>query len=315
MLAIVPRRRQQRNAAGERLEHADRRNAGQNLRVETARHMDRCKVVGEHFRSRRIGQPTVVARAKLLHLLLRSIGIANAMDVERQMRVLRRFQQIVDKLRAALAVTPVADPDQALAVVLRHRWMKAPNVGGFVPDEHAIAPAPAVVNVGERRSERQNPVIGIKIVGAHLVGSGDCAVVGIVEQQSETTAARAQPPECRDQFRIIPFVDDDEVRAPSLRRAFFRAAVGAGAEFRISGSEGAQPLFAMVLEKIGKAPRTFGLEHTNVVPARNKVAENAAQEMRIPVVPARAQRMGEIDDPHAAPAILSGSDADVARRA
>ena len=39
--AIVPRRRDQRHAAGERLEHADRRDAGQHPRIGPARHVDR----------------------------------------------------------------------------------------------------------------------------------------------------------------------------------------------------------------------------------------------------------------------------------
>jgi hypothetical protein len=63
----------------------------------------------------------------------------------------------------------------------------------------------------------------------------------------------------------------------------------------------------MILEQIGKAPGPFGLIGLNVVAARNQLAQHAADEMGVAVVPARTQRMREIDDPHAAPANLIGT--------
>ena len=78
--------------------------------------------------------------------------------------------------------------------------------------------------------------------------SGNGAVVRIVEQQSETPTARTQPPHCRDKFGIIPFVDDDKVRAPCLRGAFLGPPVCARSELGIGFAEGREPGLAMVLD-------------------------------------------------------------------
>ena len=65
----------------------------------------------------------------------------------------------------------------------------------------------------------------------------------------------------------------------------------------------------MVPQQIVEAPRAVRLEHPNVVPARDQLAQHAAQKMGIAVVPAGPQRVGEIDDLHAAPAIVCDADA------
>ena len=53
-------------------------------------------------------------------------------------------------------------------------------------------------------------------------------------------------------------------------------------------------------EITGQAIRDLGIKRSDVVAARFQLAQHASQEMRVAVVPAAAQGMREVDDPHAA---------------
>src|SRR3954447_26976676 len=106
---------------------------------------------------------------------------------------------------------------------------------------------------------------------AHVLWRGNGAVVRVVEQQDETPTARAQPTNGRNQFRIIPFVDNDEIGAPRLRGALFGARISARAELRIGASERVERLLAMILDQVHEAPRTLRLEHSNVMPALDQL--------------------------------------------
>ena len=55
----------------------------------------------------------------------------------------------------------------------------------------------------------------------------------------------------------------------------------------------------MIGEQVLQAPGRLRLEHPDVVAAPHQLAQHAAQEVGVAVVPARLQRMGEIDDLHA----------------
>ncbi len=79
-----PRRADQRDAAGQRLEHADRRDAGQLLGVEAPRHVHGGEMTGEDLRRGGVGEPAAVARAVALAAAPAPLGVAHAVDVERQ---------------------------------------------------------------------------------------------------------------------------------------------------------------------------------------------------------------------------------------
>ena len=103
----------------------------------------------EHLRRARIGDPAAVAGAVAPQHGQRLGRIADAVDVEREARFARRREQEVLDLAGALAVAPVADPDEALALALDLRRMEQPNVRRLVPDDDAVAPAPAAVDLGQ----------------------------------------------------------------------------------------------------------------------------------------------------------------------
>jgi hypothetical protein len=56
----------------------------------------------------------------------------------------------------------------------------------------------------------------------------------------------------------------------------------------------------MILEEVREAPRALGLIGDHLVPQRDQLAQDAAKDVRVAVVPAAPERMGEIGDPHAA---------------
>jgi len=87
---VRPRRRNQRNPAGQGLEDADGRDARQRLGVEAARHVRGGEVAGEHLWRAGVGQPSAKARAVALQHRQRVGRLTYAVDVQRQARGLRR---------------------------------------------------------------------------------------------------------------------------------------------------------------------------------------------------------------------------------
>ena len=72
-------------------------------------------MAGEHLRRARVGEPAAIAGAVARQHRERLARVAHAVDVERQAGASRRLQQKLFELRGALAVAPVADPDQPIA--------------------------------------------------------------------------------------------------------------------------------------------------------------------------------------------------------
>ena len=92
-LRIVPRRRDQRNAAGQCLEHADGGDARQVRHVEPPRHVDGEGVPRKGGGRGVVRQPTVISRAIPIQHRERLGRIAHAMDIERDAGTVQRGQQ------------------------------------------------------------------------------------------------------------------------------------------------------------------------------------------------------------------------------
>ena len=212
---------------------------------------------------------------------------------------LRRAQQKRLELGAALAVAPIADPDEALPLRLALRRVEEARVGGLVPDEDALAPAPAPVDFGQRLAEGEDAVVAVEVEAPDRLGIADGAVMGVVEQEREAGAAAALASESRDQRRLVPFVDDDEVGIGQGQVELQRVLVGARAKLRIGFAVRRETGLAVIVQEVLEAPRMARLVRLDLVPLGDQLAQHAAQEMGVAVVPAGAQGMGEIDDPHA----------------
>ena len=178
--------------------------------------------------------------------------------------------------------------------------MEQADVGGLVPRPDPIAPSPLAVHLGQRFAERQHAVVAGKIEGADRRGIADRAMVGVVEEQREASTSPAQRTDRRDERRLVPFVDDDELGIADQNFCLGIGGVAFRRKLRIRGAKGVEPGVPVIGAKVRQAPIAYGLQRADIMPARHQLAQHAAQEMRVAVVPARQQGMREIDDLHAA---------------
>ena len=163
-LRVVPGRADQRDAAGERLEDADGGDAGQGVDVEAAGDVDGGEVAGEDLRHLGVRQPAPIVRA---------VAVQHRAGPRRgSARHGRRAEVppprparagIRSSSSRAFAVAPIADPDQAAIAQPHDRRVKQPDVGRLVPDEDAIAPAPAAVDLRQRLAEGEHAVIAVEV--------------------------------------------------------------------------------------------------------------------------------------------------------
>ena len=123
-------------------------------------------------------------------------------------------------------------------------------------------------------------------------------MVGVVEQQGEGGAALAERADRGDQGGVVPLVHDHHVRAVGQRLDVRLRAVGGPAQVGEGGAERRQAVLAMVGGEVGRAPAVPGLAGDHVPVALRHLAQHAAQEVGVAVVPAAPQGVGEIDQPH-----------------
>src|SRR5439155_423821 len=123
-----------------------------------------------------VGCPAVIARAIARQHRARLVRVAHAVNVERQAGITSGSEQEGFQLGGALAVAPVADPDQAFALLLDGWRVEQASVGGLVPRPDAVAPTPAAIHVGQRLPEREYAVIAGQIERADRVRIADRTV-------------------------------------------------------------------------------------------------------------------------------------------
>jgi hypothetical protein len=235
------------------------------------------------------------------------LGIADAIDVEWQADGLRRAQQKRFQLGAAFVVSPITDPDKALALGLNLRRMEQARVSRLVPDEDAAAPTPSPIHLGQGLAEGEDAVVALKVELTDRVRIADGAMMRIVEEEREARAAAALAPKGGYEPRLVPFVHDHDVGVRQGQVELEKILVGARAQLRIGVVIGLKARLAMILDEVLDAPRIDRLVGDDLVALGDQLAQDSTQEVRVAVVPAGSQRMREIDKPHAMP--LSCDDA------
>ena len=129
--------------------------------VVAARHVHGRQVAGEDLRRARVRRPAAVAGA-----VAGEQSPAPRRDSARRRRraAARRLRPGANRnfssSARALAVAPVADPDEAVARAFAAGRVEQARVGGLVPDPDAVAPAPAAVDLApasrRRRARRRS---------------------------------------------------------------------------------------------------------------------------------------------------------------
>src|SRR5215208_851552 len=209
---VLPRRGYERNRAGERLERPNRRNPRQRPGVGSPRDVHGHAVTRKDLGHEMVREPSAVAQPDPLERADRLGRIADAVDRTAQPELLRRTDQELVQLLAALVVTPVADPNQIPLSRPEERPEDA-NVCGFVPRPRAPGPPALEIEIADRPAEGEYAVVGGQVVARHLGRSRDGAVMRVVEEELERCALRAQAPQLGDEPRLVPLMDHDELRA------------------------------------------------------------------------------------------------------
>ncbi len=128
----------------------------------------------------------------------------------------------------------------------------------------------------------------------------DSAVVRVMEQQTAVSRGRAMPADTRYELRLIPLVHDHDVGA--IER-FIQIESGRiverAAQTRVSRLEGIQRPIPMAFAQIAQTPAANRLEYLDAMPPVHQLGHDAAQEVRIAVVPVGHQRVIEQNEIHA----------------
>ena len=227
-------------------------------------------------------------------------GIAHAIDVERQTGARGGAQQEFLDFVGPLVVPPIANPDKALARAGRFRRLEQPRVRSFVPNKYALAPAPTAIDFSQRGPEGQHAVVAIEIIAADRIWIADRAMMRVVKQQSEASPLPPHSAERRDQPRLVPFVDNHQISVVNQGGQIDALAVFNRGKLGICRAIGVETRLAMIAQELREAPTPLRLVGDDLMPRVDQLAQHAAQEMRVAVIPARSERMGEIADLHAA---------------
>jgi hypothetical protein len=228
-------------------------------------------------------------------------GVANAVDRAGQAQAPRGVEQELAQPVRALAVAPVADPHEVgLGLHVRAR-REDPRVGRLVPGPRAPRPAALDIDAPDDLAEGEHAVVCAQVEAGHRARLRGRAVVRVVKEQPVAARALAVRADAGDELRVAPLVHEHEIGAVERHvEVERRQVVGRARELRERAREVLLARAPVLRHEIRPAPSAGGLEHAHVVAAIEQLGRDAAQEVRVAVVPVADQRVAEDDDPHAA---------------
>ena len=169
--------------------------------------------------------------------------------------------------------------------------MEDAGVGAFVEHVHALEAEVALVDLLECLAEGEDGVEARHLQATDRLGGGAGAMMGVVEEGAEATRG-GEGENGIDQFRRIPFVDNDDIEAVELlseigpdvpEEAHHRLRVEC-VELR------ERTLARLALQKeIVDRPVVLALEADDGVALPGERAKQSAQEVGVAVVPVRAK--------------------------
>ena len=201
-------------------------------------------------------------------------------------------------LRSSSPQLPIQTRPSPLALDCAGGWNSRVSAASCQTNTRSPQPQRSI-DVGQRLAEGEHAVVAVEIVAPDRVGVADRAMMRVVEQQRETAAAPTRRADARRRARARSI----RARSPRRRRRALRrdrlwADRCVEREFGIGlrGRRRGRP-------RRGRSSRLCRLQAParlvgrDLVAAMHQLAQHAAQEMRVAVVPARGQRMGEIRRP------------------
>src|SRR5581483_7073695 len=316
--SIGPGGAQQHSAAGQRFKDANGRDAAEAVGVLAARYVKREQALRISFRRAQVGQVTAEINTGGLQPLQRILRVANAIHSDATVRHLaggsdEKFLQ----LAGALLVPPVADPDEVVGLLGRQRPEDV-HGGGFVKGPGAGEPEAVHINAPNRCSKGEHAVEQVEPEAQDVACAGVGAVMRVVKQDSEAELA-LELEDSVDDFRLVPFVDDDHVGAAQVfQRKLSEGGVvvieldiqlGVNAAKLIHGINGA---IALDAHQVGERPGAELLVAAHCVALAHESARQAAQKMGVAVVPVGNPGVREVVNvPGPAHTVTPGSTASV----
>ena len=291
---VLPRRRDQRNAAGQRLEHADRRNPRQRLGIGPPRDVHGHMRRGESKGSAKIRQVAGEVDAGVGEHRLPLRRITHPVDPRRQPHRFDRPNQKFAELDGALLIAPIADPHEVALLADLGVGTKQGQIGRLVPGEDLPAPAMPPIGVAQHIAKGEHPVETVEIESGNRLPVSHHPMMRIVEQQQIPPTAATMRGDALDQGRLVPFMHQHDIGA--VERPIQIEPCGVVDGDRQIGI-GLAPRFerrlALLGNQIAGAPPIRRLERPDRDAAALTFAEHAAQEMRVAVVPVGSQRMAK----------------------
>ena len=161
-------------------------------------------------------------------------------------------------------------------------------------------PTTPPINIGNHASVCKHAIIGGKIVSRHCSRVGDAPVMRIVKIQAEPGVVRTILADPADQIVRVPFMDDGYA---SVLQCLGDVEVGfvveRAADMWVEQPKVREGLFSMVSQEIGQAPAAARLEDADVVSPIDQFGCDAAQKVRVAVIPVGQERVGEDYETHA----------------
>ena len=304
-LLVLPGRADQRNAARQRLEHADRGDAGKRRDIGPPRHVDGHAVAANTCRHVDIGDPAAVAQAGA-----RQRGAAPASGIAHAAHRAAQIAAAVPARSGTRASSCARSPSPQLPIHTRSsgccaaRRGKNSRVSAASCQVNTCA-APAALEIALAAARRRTPAPRRSPAtrrSAIAAASESGAVMRVVEQQGEPAAL---PP---DACRGARSARDRSIhaRAPRphrRRRAAWSKSGVVGTDGTARESRGGTASSAAApwsASRFARLQPSSGSSASVVMAARLQFAQHAAQEMRVAVVPVGHQRVGVEDEPHAA---------------
>ena len=171
------------------------------------------------------------------------------------------------------------------------------QIGRLVPGEYLPSPEAAAIGLRQHLAESQHAVEPVEIEAGDRLGIGRHPVVRVVEQKQIAPAGPAVGRDARDQIGRAPFMDDDQIRTiERLVQVERRRVVNRDRQVGIGLAPSIERRLAMLGREIARAPRIRWLPGRRREAPPPPLGENAAQKMRVAVVPVGAQRMAEQDE-------------------
>src|SRR5258708_2946057 len=116
------------------------------------------------------------------------LGIANAVNACLESQLRRRINQECPQFFSALAVAPVADPDQVSVLARTRIGAKQCRVGSLMPGEHTPTPAALQIELAQHLAEGKHAVVPVQWQLLELFRGRDRAMMRVVEQKQEVSA-------------------------------------------------------------------------------------------------------------------------------